>query len=606
MESQLDKIDKKGKSTSTSMGLSFGNIASAALKAASVIGLGLGIKALAEDAYKFATSASDLVEAQNVVETTFKTSGKAIEAWTGTTAKSAGISKTASTQWVGFMGAMLKSSGVSESSSASMSKNLVQLTGDMSSFYNVGTSDMWEKIRSGISGETEPLKQIGINMSVANLAAYALAEGIKKPYASMTQAEQTQLRYNYLMKVTADAQGDFSKTLGSSFANQVRVAQLNLQDLGKTVGTVLLPYFMKAVSFINDNMPKIQKVITDVVNAIMPAISSIIPVIGGIVKILISDLSPAFKFISQIVKDFTSNFKATGEVSTSIALLLDKYIGKTAGDAFMLLFDAAQKAIQAVKDIFKFVTSNGELVKVSIIGIVTAIATWKAITLGMMIVQEAHNALLAIQAIMVGRNAVALVLETGMKGNATVAQLLLNAAMAAGLWPILAIIAGVALLAAGVYLIIKNWSIVGPFFEGLWGGIKSGFSAAINFMINGLNMFIKGFLSPWNLIIEGLDLIPGVHIPELKIAIPNIPRFDVGTRYLPEDMLVQAHKGEMIVPESENPYANSGGGTMSQNSGGNYTLNVYTLLDGKVIQQQTSQQQFKADINRGRALGATA
>ncbi len=588
------------------MGLSFGNIASAALKAASVIGLGLGIKALAEDAYKFATSASDLVEAQNVVETTFKTSGKAIEAWTGTTAKSAGISKTASTQWVGFMGAMLKSSGVSESSSASMSKNLVQLTGDMSSFYNVGTSDMWEKIRSGISGETEPLKQIGINMSVANLAAYALAEGIKKPYASMTQAEQTQLRYNYLMKVTADAQGDFSKTLGSSFANQVRVAQLNLQDLGKTVGTVLLPYFMKAVSFINDNMPKIQKVITDVVNAIMPAISSIIPVIGGIVKILISDLSPAFKFISQIVKDFTSNFKATGEVSTSIALLLDKYIGKTAGDAFMLLFDAAQKAIQAVKDIFKFVTSNGELVKVSIIGIVTAIATWKAITLGMMIVQEAHNALLAIQAIMVGRNAVALVLETGMKGNATVAQLLLNAAMAAGLWPILAIIAGVALLAAGVYLIIKNWSIVGPFFEGLWGGIKSGFSAAINFMINGLNMFIKGFLSPWNLIIEGLDLIPGVHIPELKIAIPNIPRFDVGTRYLPEDMLVQAHKGEMIVPESENPYANSGGGTMSQNSGGNYTLNVYTLLDGKVIQQQTSQQQFKADINRGRALGATA
>jgi hypothetical protein len=606
VESQLDKIDKKGKSTSTSMGLSFGNIASAALKAASVIGLGLGIKALAEDAYKFATSASDLVEAQNVVETTFKTSGKAIEAWTGTTAKSAGISKTASTQWVGFMGAMLKSSGVSESSSASMSKNLVQLTGDMSSFYNVGTSDMWEKIRSGISGETEPLKQIGINMSVANLAAYALAEGIKKPYASMTQAEQTQLRYNYLMKVTADAQGDFSKTLGSSFANQVRVAQLNLQDLGKTVGTVLLPYFMKAVSFINDNMPKIQKVITDVVNAIMPAISSIIPVIGGIVKILISDLSPAFKFISQIVKDFTSNFKATGEVSTSIALLLDKYIGKTAGDAFMLLFDAAQKAIQAVKDIFKFVTSNGELVKVSIIGIVTAIATWKAITLGMMIVQEAHNALLAIQAIMVGRNAVALVLETGMKGNATVAQLLLNAAMAAGLWPILAIIAGVALLAAGVYLIIKNWSIVGPFFEGLWGGIKSGFSAAINFMINGLNMFIKGFLSPWNLIIEGLDLIPGVHIPELKIAIPNIPRFDVGTRYLPEDMLVQAHKGEMIVPESENPYANSGGGTMSQNSGGNYTLNVYTLLDGKVIQQQTSQQQFKADINRGRALGATA
>lgn len=97
---------------------------------------------------KLADKASDLSEANNVIENTFKSSATAIEAWTKTTADSAGISQTASAQWVGFMGAMLKSSGVSEQSAADMSKKLVQLTGDMSSFYNVGTSDMWEKIRS--------------------------------------------------------------------------------------------------------------------------------------------------------------------------------------------------------------------------------------------------------------------------------------------------------------------------------------------------------------------------------------------------------------------------------------------------------------------------
>ena len=88
-----------------------------------------------------------------------------------------------------------------------MSTSMAGLAGDMASFYNLDYDTAFEKLRSGISGETEPLKQLGINMSVANLEAYALARGITTSYNKMTQAQQATLRYNYLMSVTADAGG---------------------------------------------------------------------------------------------------------------------------------------------------------------------------------------------------------------------------------------------------------------------------------------------------------------------------------------------------------------------------------------------------------------
>jgi hypothetical protein len=87
-------------------------------------------------------------------------------------------------------------------------------------------------------------------------------------------------------------------------------------------------------------------------------------------------------------------------------------------------------------------------------------------------------------------------------------------------------------------------------------------------------------LTPLNFVIKGINLISPIKIPELKLAIPNIPRFDVGTRYLPEDMLVQAHKGEMIVPKSENPYANSGNGKTLPNGSG-LTLTIDTFINNR-------------------------
>lgn len=184
--------------------------------------------------------ASDLQEVQNVVDVTFGDRAADIEAWAKNAAGAFGLSELQAKQFNGTMGAMIKSMGLSESAVLDMSTTLTGLAADFASFYNLEHQEAFDKIRAGISGETEPLKQLGINMSVANLEAYALSQGITKSYNAMSQAEQVTLRYNYLLKAGADAQGDFSRT-SDSFANQLKIAQLNVSELAAEFGDILLP-----------------------------------------------------------------------------------------------------------------------------------------------------------------------------------------------------------------------------------------------------------------------------------------------------------------------------------------------------------------------------
>ena len=156
--------------------------------------------------------ASDLAEVQNVVDVTFGNAAQQINEWSQAALKVYGINEVTAKQYTGTMGAMLKSSGLAGNAVVDMSMNLTALAADMASFYNLDTDVAFEKIRSGISGETEPLKQLGINMSVVNLEAYAMTQGITESYSEMSQAEQTALRYSYLLQATADAQGDFART----------------------------------------------------------------------------------------------------------------------------------------------------------------------------------------------------------------------------------------------------------------------------------------------------------------------------------------------------------------------------------------------------------
>ena len=186
--------------------------------------------------------ASDLTEVQNVVDVTFGKNKNAdtINDWAKNAASAFGLSELQAKKFNGTMGAMLKSMGLSDDAVLDMSTSMTGLAGDFASFYNLPIEEAFQKIRSGISGETEPLKELGINMSVANLEAYALSKGIDKSYNSMTQAEQAALRYNFLMAASANAQGDAARTNGT-LAGQLRKAQLEVQNLSGAIGMSLLP-----------------------------------------------------------------------------------------------------------------------------------------------------------------------------------------------------------------------------------------------------------------------------------------------------------------------------------------------------------------------------
>lgn len=277
--------------------------------------------------------ASNLQEVQNVVDTTFGAGATQIYEWSDAAAESFGMSSLSAQKFNGTLGAMLKSMGITDDAVMQMSTDMVGLAGDMASFYNLDVEQAFDKIRAGISGETEPLKQLGINMSVANLEAYALANGIETAYEKMSQAEQAQLRYNYLMSVTADAQGDFAKT-SDSFANQQRILQLNLENLSATFGQAFLPHLNETITLINGKLPeaapvieKISSVLGEMLGFLIDNHEAVLAFVGGLASISVAATYP--KIIASLNASLVSlkntlatvNFATVGAVAGIAALI---------------------------------------------------------------------------------------------------------------------------------------------------------------------------------------------------------------------------------------------------------------------------------------------
>lgn len=211
--------------------------------------------------------ASNLAEVQNVVDVTFGESANEINEWSKTALKAYGLNELSAKKYVGTMGAMLTSTGIAREEIVGMSKDMVALAGDMASFYNLQSEEAFNKIRAGISGETEPLKVLGINMSDANLEAFALSQNMEKVWKDMSYAEKTMVRYKYLLSVTKNAQGDFTRT-ADQFANRQRVFTESLNQTLALFASNLLPllsagmaYGIQFFDFVIENWESINSVI---------------------------------------------------------------------------------------------------------------------------------------------------------------------------------------------------------------------------------------------------------------------------------------------------------------------------------------------------------
>ena len=252
------------------------------------------------------SAASDLAEVQNVVDVTFGAGASKIEAWSKSAGTQFGLTETQAKRFASTMGAMMKSSGLAGDKIVDMSTDLAGLAADMASFYNLDFETAFQKIRSGISGETEPLKQLGINMSVANLEAFALQQGLSKTFNEMSQGEQVMLRYQYMMQATADAQGDFSRT-SDGYANGLRQLETNVESLKTKLGTTLLP----------------------VINDVVQAINSLFPTDGETRKTVLDD----FAEIDLQTEEKIAGIQKTAEEARILSETLDEIGGSKAGKA---------------------------------------------------------------------------------------------------------------------------------------------------------------------------------------------------------------------------------------------------------------------------------
>ena len=157
-------------------------------------------------------------------------------------------------------------------------------------------------------------------MSVANLEAYAMSQGIDKAYNSMTQAEQATLRYNYLMSVTADAQGDFAKT-SDSFANQQRIAQLQLENLATSIGSFLLPSINEAMIVFNDvlsgeltfeeGITRMTEMIMGLANKIIEKLPELLNAGMSMLQTIVSGIQTALPQIIPIVLQIVNTLLTT-------------------------------------------------------------------------------------------------------------------------------------------------------------------------------------------------------------------------------------------------------------------------------------------------------
>ena len=216
----------------------------------STLARGLSLTALVAVGKKGLELSSDLAEVQNVVETTFGKSSNIINEFAESALKNFGLTELQAKKYVSTLGAIAKASGESDEATLQMSTNLTKLTADVASFFNYDYDTAFNKIRSGLTGETEPLKDLGVVMTVANLEQYRLAQGIQTSYSAMSSAEQMALRYNYIMQALTDTQGDFNKTQ-ASWANQLRILQGQAQQLGAILGNLLQKVLYPVLSVVN-------------------------------------------------------------------------------------------------------------------------------------------------------------------------------------------------------------------------------------------------------------------------------------------------------------------------------------------------------------------
>ena len=283
----------------------------------------IGLAGAGFEAKRMINAASDLNETINLTRVIFGRSGDAILDWSKNSALAMGLSRNEALQAAGNFGGFFKVAGKGQQEAANLSKVMVQLASDMASFSNTTPEDALQALRSGLSGEVEPLRRYRVFLSDAALQQEAARQHIEKHNGQLTDQQKIMLRYSIIMRQTKDAQGDFARTSGG-LANQQRILRAQLTNTEAELGAKLLPTFLKIVTATNRFVTQMHDG-TGAGGRFADAMSNI----GRDAKSAYESLKPLFKFLGDHLKTVTE--MAAGFVAIAGAIKVFSSVKKLTG-----------------------------------------------------------------------------------------------------------------------------------------------------------------------------------------------------------------------------------------------------------------------------------
>lgn len=291
-----------------------GFVKSAGGIARKVVGVFAGIfagAAIGTALFSSVTAASDIGESMSKVQVVFGDAAAGVEKFASTSAQALGQSEAQVLEATGTFGNLLRSVGLSETASSKFSTSMVQLATDLGSFNNADPTEVLEALRSGLVGETEPLKRFGINLNEAVLQQKALELGLVSGKGPLDANAKAQAAYALIMEQTSLAQGDFARTAGGA-ANQQRILKASIEDAKVALGQGLLPGLtavLPAVTGLVDAMgpalgmlgKSLGASLGQIVPTITPILSALLPVIGTVVDQLGGVLGSVFEALAPVI-----------------------------------------------------------------------------------------------------------------------------------------------------------------------------------------------------------------------------------------------------------------------------------------------------------------
>ena len=269
---------------------------------------------------------ADFEQAMGKMEVVFEENSRSIEKWSQNSLKDFGLAKSTAITMVSDFGALFKGMGISMKNTEEWSKTLTERTMDLANFYDTTVDETTRALNSIVTGQTEPLRRFGINMTQATLQEYAYSKGIRKKISDMTEAEKVQLRYNFVIERTNIAVGTTARESGTA-TGQLNKFKESVKELGTSFSEEILPLITPVIKFLNNIIEKFAG-LSDETKKFIVITAGIVAMIGPIL-IFLGSIFKAISNINEGMKVAKGALKTVGGAGKLFSKALDttKFFG---------------------------------------------------------------------------------------------------------------------------------------------------------------------------------------------------------------------------------------------------------------------------------------